>query len=448
MNVDARILQDRLISRLREFESAAGKPGRYVIAYSGGIDSTVLLHALVSVRSAGTAPIIAIHVDHGLHPRSSQWEKACRAQARELGVDYRSHKVVVSRDAGGGLEAAAREARYAILGSVMQPGDWLLSAHHETDQAETLLLNLLRGSSLTGLAGMGAIRKFSRGFLLRPLLGISGEAIREYAHANRLGWTDDPSNTDTAFDRNYLRQNVMPLLAARWPAAMARLRQSADLAAEASELLAELADLDISDSPSSGKLDIDALSRLSAARQRNVIRRAVQRCGLPAPPASRLYQAVHELLPAKEDAQPLVTWPGAEIRRYRKHLYILAPMAVGKTETAAILKPDSMLDLGIGQGKLSLEPVGKRAIESTLARRGLELRYREGGEEITLPGRPHSRKLKKLLQEKGIVPWMRDRLPLLYDGDRLVAVADLWIAAECIGENGFLPKWSEGPDLY
>jgi len=324
----------------------------------------------------------------------------------------------------------------------------LLSAHHENDQAETLLLNLMRGSSLTGLAGMGAMRKFSRGFLLRPLLGISGDAIRRYADAHGLRWSEDPSNADTSFDRNYLRQKVMPLLAARWPAVTARLRQSAELAAEASELLAELADIDIGASPSAARLDIESLRQLSGPRQRNVIRRAVQRCGLPAPPATRLYQAVHELLPARQDAQPLVTWPGAEIRRYQNHLYILAPVSEGAPAVAAKLRPDTPLDLGIAQGELSLQRCGHAGIDSTVARRGLLVRYRQGGEEITLPGQSHRRKLKKLLQDEGIVPWMRDRLPLLFDGDRLVAVADLWIAAESAAENGYLPRWSNRPELY
>ena len=436
-----------LRNRLRELQSIAGKPGRYVVAFSGGVDSTVLLHALASGRSIDEVPLLAVHVDHGLHSDSAKWEEQCRARAKELSVDYLSRRVAVNRDSGCGPEAAAREARYAVLGSLMEDGDWLLSAHHENDQAETLLLNLLRGSSLTGLAGMGAVRRFASGYLVRPLLGTTGEAIRQYALAHELRWTDDPSNDDTALDRNYLRQEVMPVLAARWPAVAVRLGQSADLAAEASDLLAEFADADIGLSPSPARLDISTLLSMSHARQRNVVRRAVQRCGLPPPPATRLYQIVRELVPARQDAQPLVAWPGAEIRRYRGHLYILASMSA-LTPGPAILAPGAPVDLGPSQGMLCAERNGAAGIDGAIVRGGLEIHYRVGGEEITLPGQDHSRKLKKLLQEEGIVPWMRDRLPLLFSAGQLVAVADLWVAAPFLSETGYSVRWHGRPELY
>jgi tRNA(Ile)-lysidine synthase len=444
MSFDARFVYQRL----QEFESAAGKPGRFVVAFSGGIDSTVLLHALVAESALHRVPVIAAHVDHGLHMASADWDAQCEALAADLGVEYLSRKVSVSRNSGTGPEAAAREARYAVLGSLMQKGDWLLSAHHENDQAETLLLNLLRGSSLTGLAAIGAIREFSGGFLVRPLLGVSGDAIRNYADEHGLSWTDDPSNADTAFDRNYLRQKVMPLLAARWPAVAARLRQSSDLAAEASELLAELADIDIAVSPSADRLDLRHIAQLSRPRQRNLIRQAVRRCGLPAPPATRLYQTVHELIPARNDAQPLVTWSGGEIRRYRNHLHILAPQPAVPPPAGTILSPDAVLDLDTGQGRLELQRRGLPGIDQKIAEQGLHVRYRQGGEEITPVGQAHRRKLKKLLQEEAIVPWMRDRLPLLFAGDQLVAVADLWVDAEFVSADGYSVRWFNRPALY
>jgi tRNA(Ile)-lysidine synthase len=213
-------------------------------------------------------------------------------------------------------------------------------------------------------------------------------------------------------------------------------------------LLAELADIDIAASPSADRLDIRSLLTLSAQRQRNVIRHAVRRCGLPGPPATRLYQAVHELIPARQDAQPLVQWPGAEIRRYRDHLYILAPRTNAAEAPAHVLLPDSTVDLGIGQGSLTLRPHQGTGIDPERARQGLAIRYRDGGEDITPAGQDHRRKLKKMLQEEGIVPWMRDRLPLLFSGERLVAVADLWLDKDFLAPDGFTVHWANRPALY
>jgi tRNA(Ile)-lysidine synthase len=444
MSFDSRFLH----RRLTEFRSLGGPPSRYLVAYSGGADSTVLLHALASAETANPVPVVALHVDHGLHQDSAAWEVRCRLQAERLGIEYRSERVRVTHDAGSGPEAAARDARYAWLGSQMQDGDWLLSAHHEDDQAETLLLNLMRGSGIMGLAGIGAMRRFSSGWLVRPLLGISGDTLRAYAELHRLPWTDDPSNADTNFDRNYLRQKVLPLLAARWPAAAARLRRSADLAAEASDMLDELAAIDTAAPSPCNRLDIASLLRLSGARQRNVIRYALRRSGLSPPPASRLHQVLHELIPARADAQPLVSWPGGEIRRYREYLYLLAPLATMPAAPPGRLRPGSVLDLGSGQGRLELQRDANGGIAPALAEQGLSVLYRQGGEEILLPKQTHRRKLKKLLQDEAIVPWMRDRLPLLFAVRRLVAVADLWIDTECVSTKGYSVHWLDKPTLY
>ena len=416
---------------------------RWLVAFSGGIDSTVLLHALSSSRQQHQTEIIAIHVDHGLHPDSQQWQMHCQQFAEQLEVSYISKRVIVDDDLRSGPEAAARQARYAVLQTLVSAGDCLLSAHHEEDQAETLLLNLMRGSGLAGLAGIGAAQKFGQGRLLRPLLGVSGEAIQDYAKRHELRWIEDPSNVDTRFDRNFLRQEIVPLLASRWPAVSARLKQSADLASEASALLRELADIDLAAAGSPQRLDLESLRLLRQERQRNLLRRAISLCGLPPPPATRLYQAVHELIPAREDAQPLVAWPGAELRRYRNHLYVMPAIARLPEEPSRLLRPEEPLDLGSGMGQLVLSPDVGGGINPELAHAGLRIRYRHGGEEIRPAGHECTRKLKKLLQQEGIVPWMRERLPLLYAGDDLVAVADLWVAKDCSHEAGFGVSWRD-----
>ena len=218
MTFDSTLLLERLTAL-----TASDAASRWLVAFSGGIDSTVLLHALSSTREQHQSEIIAIHIDHGLHPDSGEWESHCRQFADNLGVSYISCPVKVDDVLRSGPEAAARQARYAALQTQVWDGDCVLSAHHEDDQAETLLLNLMRGSGIAGLAGIGAAQSFGRGRLLRPLLGVSGAAIEAYAKRYKLGWIEDPTNANIRFDRNFLRQEIMPRLATRWPAVTARL---------------------------------------------------------------------------------------------------------------------------------------------------------------------------------------------------------------------------------
>ena len=438
MKFDSELLGERLTAL------TAGEPAsRWLVAFSGGIDSTVLLHALSESRAQLQAEIIAIHVDHGLHPDSQQWDLHCQQTAEQLEVLYIRKRITVDDELRSGPEAAARQARYAVLQTLLVDGDCLLSAHHEEDQAETLLLSLMRGSGPAGLAGIGAAQEFGEGRLLRPLLGVSGEAIQDYAQRHELSWIEDPSNADTRFDRNFLRREIMPSLASRWPAVSARLKQSADLASEASALLRDLADIDIVAAGRPERLDLQSLRQLSLERQRNLLRQAISLCGLPPAPATRLYQVVHELIPAREDAQPQVAWPGAELRRYRDHLYLMPAIAMLPDEPEQALRPEAALYLGPGMGQLVLNPGVKGGINPELAKAGLRVRYRHGGEEIRPAGHACTRKLKKLLQQEGIVPWMRERLPLLYSGEDLVAVADLWIAKECSHDAGFGVCWRD-----
>lgn len=443
MTFDSEILLERLAAL-----AGAEPASRWLVAFSGGIDSTVLLHALATSAERERTAIVAIHVNHGLHPDAGAWERHCRQFTEQLGVRYLSRRITVTDDAKSSVEAAARQARYAVLQTLVEPGDCVLSAHHEEDQAETLLLNLLRGSGVAGLAGIGAVQDFAAGRLLRPLLGVPGEAIRDYARRHELSWIDDPSNADTRFDRNFLRHEILPQLAARWPAVSARLRQSADLASEASSLLKDLADIDLAAAGNPWRLDLEVVRALRPARQRNLLRQAINLCGLPPPPATRLYQAIHELIPARKDAQPLVVWPGVELRRYRGRLYILPAMPEAPQEPEEALSPGRMLDLGPGMGRLALLPDVAGGVDPGLARSGLRVCYRHGGEAIRPAGRVRTQKLKKLLQQEGIVPWMRERLPLLYCGDKLVAVADLWVAHECANKAGFAVSWRDHASLH
>lgn len=444
-----RFSSDLLLDKLAELQGAAA-PRRYLVAFSGGLDSTVLLHALMRVADRHRVPVAAAHVDHGLHPDSSGWTRHCCGVAAALGCEFVAREVVVagSEVAAVGLEAAAREARYAVLRDVMREGDALLSAHHRDDQAETVLLNLMRGSGTAGVAGIGAAQLFGPGRLLRPLLGVARRDLLDYAEDFDLEWLDDPANVDTRFDRNFVRREILPRLAERWPAAVRRLQRSAELAAESAALLDDLAALDLANLGTAERIDIAALVRLTAARQRNVLRYAIKSFGLPPAPSTRLQQALTELVPARADAQPLVRWPGAELRRYRGTLYILPESAPPGDAASGRLYPDAELRPGPGLGRLRLEAEAPDALDPALVAQGLDVRFRAGGERLRPAGRDGTRALGKLLQEAGVVPWMRDRLPLLYAGDELVAVADLWLAAGAVAERGYAVRWTEKPAIF
>ncbi len=239
-------------------------------------------------------------------------------------MEFLSRSIAVQLESGKGPEASARDARYTALHAELGYGDWLLSAHHREDQAETLLLNLVRGSGPMGIAGIGAIRRFGPGWLLRPLLDMSRDSLLEYAEREGLQWLEDPSNVDRRFDRNFLRHEVVPRLKTRWVDVAARLQRSARHAGEAAELLASLAEIDLKTlGGHAERLPIQGLLSLSRARQKNVLRYALRSLGLATPTTIQLKRILTEVIPARVDGQPLVSWPGASVRRYRDGLYLL-----------------------------------------------------------------------------------------------------------------------------
>ena len=435
---------DWLASRLEQLTDSEVAQ-RWIVAFSGGMDSSVLLHALAGV--ARDVPVLAVHIQHGLHEDAGRWAMHCQAFAAGLGVEYFQIEVNIPETAPNGPEAAARDARYGAFADLLQAGDCLLSAHHQADQGETLLLNLMRGSGVDGLAAISDRQPFAAGRLLRPMLAISAAELYDYAQANALEWVEDPSNDNTAFDRNYLRQRVIPLLRERWPAVSERLAVSASLLGEARDLLREQAVMDIARHAAPERLMISALLTLSPARQRNVLRHAVRLCGLPAPPATRLRQILDELMLARADAQPLVSWPGAEVRRYRDEIFLLSASPLPEHPLHPLRAGQPDLALGSGQGSLRLQLAEGSGIAPQFAEAGLNVQFRAGGEKLRLNGREGEKTLKTLFQEAAILPWMRPRIPLLYAGDALVAVGDLWIAADALAMPGYCVRWLEKPPL-
>ncbi len=437
-----------LLRSLTALSENTARPKRYVVAFSGGLDSTVLLHALaLSIEQHGV-PLYAIHINHGMQEDAEQWSEQCRLAAAALRVEYQFKSVLVTGSdiARQGPEAAARDARYAALASVMGDGDWLLSAHHRDDQAETLLLNLLRGSGPAGLAGIAAIRPFGCGWLARPLLSVSRQALQNYAALHALRWIEDPSNTHRSIDRNYLRHEVLPIIESRWPEVSKRLHRSSRIAGDTATLLDDLAAIDAQAlGDRCDCLRLDGLKSLSIARQRNVLRYALRQLGLATPPAAQLQRVFDEVVAAREDAEPVLRWNGVEVRRYRNHLYLLGSNLADAPADVAVPSGCSQVELGRGLGALRLESGAGQGLDDSVFERGLELRYRRGGEKLRVVDQSHTKTLKNLLQEHGIVPWMRDRIPLLFAGDELVAVADLWLAADAVSKPGTAIHWENRP---
>ena len=409
--------------------SAPGN-GPVAIAFSGGRDSTVLLHLAAHDAALRARGLRALHVDHGLQPRSAEWTTHCAAMCADFGVPFETRRVQVVAG-GDGPEAAARDARHAAFARWQAPGETIALAHHRDDQAETVLMRLLRGAGGDGLAGMRAVRPFGRGLLWRPLLDVPAAALAAHAASHALRWVEDPSNSDERFERNHVRRQVMPLLAARWPHAAAGLARSAALLASQAALLAgedarRLAPIrgDVGTT-----LDAAALASEAPAWRDRLLRAWVRELGLPPLPADAPATIARDVLDAADDAVPVYAWHGAELRRWGGRLLALSPgpalppdwRATWDGRTPLTLPTGATLRLAV------LGDTGHAAAHATPAfDTPLDVRARTGGERLRLPGRAHRSELKHLYQQRGIAPWIRDRTPLLFAPDgELLAAGDL-----------------------
>jgi tRNA(Ile)-lysidine synthase len=406
------------------------------VAFSGGLDSTVLLHVLTKLDDR--RPLRAIHVEHGLHPDSGEWAKQAQATAGDMGVPCAVLQVAVV-DSGQGREAAARDARYRALAGALAEGELLATAHHADDQAETVLLALMRGSGPAGLAAMPAEAPFAGGQLLRPLLAATRQELAAWAADHGLAWTDDPSNADTTLARNHLRHQVVPALQAYWPEAVSVLARSARWAAEADELLRGLAWRDIDALTDGRTLDAEGVVALGEVRARNLLRIWIEGLGLRLPPYLRLVEAVRQLEGAADDRVPEISWPGAQLRRWNGRLYASRELPSPPGAWSVAWDGVGSLDLPAGLGSLSLVEVAHGVDPARLEGRSVTVSFRHGGERLRLhSGGPH-RQLKHLLAEAGVPPWLRDRIPLLLVDGALVAVGDLFVDADWAASPGLVP---------
>ena len=393
-----------------------------VVALSGGLDSSVLLHRLAAQRAARARGLRAVHVHHGLHADADAWAAHCQRACAGLGVPLRVLRVDVPRDRGLGPEGSARAARLAAYADTLGAGEVLALAHHLDDQAETFLLRALRASGPEGLAAMRPWRRFGHGWMWRPLLQQPRAGIEAWARAHGLTWIEDPANADPAHARSLLRHAVMPLLRSRWPDADAALARSAALCAEAADLLADddEAVLDALLGPATGSaarpLPLGTLATLSPPRRARLLRAWTAGLGLPPLPGSGI-TALEALGRARGDGAAEYHWAGARVRAWRGHLHAMPERAPLPTGWSRLWDGRDPLHLP-GGGRLVLD--GTEAFDAPL-----RAHARQGGERMLMPGRTHTHSLKHLFQDSDHPPWIRQRMPLLSDSDgRVLAAGD------------------------
>jgi tRNA(Ile)-lysidine synthase len=395
-------------------------PGATVwAAFSGGLDSTVLLHRL---RQSGL-PVRALHVNHHLQPAANRWVEHCKEFCAQLGVPIYVLDVKIDPNDPEGPEGAARAARYESFRSLMKAGDCLVTAHHLDDQAETVLLRLLRGSGVAGLAAMRTVVPLNGGTLWRPLLRQTRGALREYAERHALPWIEDPHNLDPRYARSFLRNEIFPRFAQRWPQAVELLARTAEHCADAIELLDHAAAADLRKAARAGAagLSVQRLLALPRARRSNLLRFWAAQGGFETPPFDALSRLEREVLRARPDAAPLLAWGETELRRFRDTVHLMRRLPP---------PPDGALEWD-GRADLRLPPgCGVlHAVRPATAELPLRIVFARGGERLKPAGARYTRTLRNLFQEEAFPPWIRERLPLVELEGELAAVADRWETA-------------------
>ncbi len=409
-----------------------------LIGLSGGVDSVVLLHLLHRLAPRYSWQVSAMHIHHGISPNADSWARFCAGFCANLNVPLHIEKVDIAPLRAHGIEAAARKLRHAAFTS--QACDFIAVAHHADDQVETLFLQLLRGAGVRGASAMPVLSPSKRRLsgtvepqVVRPLLHSSRQEILDYAAAHELCWVEDESNADDLYPRNFLRHRLLPQLVEKFPGYRETLSRSTQHFAEASELLDDLARLDAGQAMQGDTLAVAPLLILSRSRAKNLLRYFLYQSGAPMPQVVQLDDMLHQLCQAREDAAVCVNFAGGEwqLRRYQSRVYVLRPPGKftrdfrvswqGEAELFwPVLRSSVTFQQGVGQG-ISLEKLQHAPVN---------LRLRQGGESLRPFTNAATRTLKNLLQEHRILPWQRDRLPLLYCGEELVCVPGVAIAAE------------------
>lgn len=414
-------------NQLRDCLSQVEKSKTIYIAFSGGIDSTVLLHAARQICNETKHTLKAIHINHQIHKDSLVWAQHCEDQCRLLGVKFKNVVVDTKQFSQHGVEGSAREARYQAFKDFLTNNDVLLTAHHADDQMETVMLQLFRGAGVHGLAACARERRLGDAVLIRPLLDVSRAQIENYAQQAQLTWLEDPSNQSLEHDRNYLRHKIMPLLHSRWHNLHDIAGRVAQWQNEAAILLDEVADADLTLAlDEQGRLRINQIESLDYLRKKNLLRRWIRGHQCHVPNSDILARIVYEVMHSREDASACVQWQKNEVRKFRNKLYLLVDVSTHDSSLSYQWKLNDRLELPSLNTTLTHQALKEFGVRLTGVDQ-LTVRFRQGGEVMRPKGRGCQKELKALFQESSVEPWLRGRIPLLYHGDELIFVWGYWI---------------------
>jgi len=378
-----------------------------------------------------------VYVNHGLSQNADAWALHCQKTCADLQVDFLEQKIQAKSAIGESQEEVARKRRYAAFSELLKNDDFLVTAHHQDDQAETLLIQLCRGAGPKGLAAMPAVKAFGQGFQLRPLLDFARKDLEHYANLHELSWIEDESNTDLNFSRNFIRYKVLPVLKERWPTVSQTLTRVSVNCAEAQVLLDWQAERDwqVARGSAPSLLSVARLLSFDPLRQRQLLRYWLSQQGIASPGSLQIHQIQRDLLQARSDKTPLMVWNGTEIRRFRDDLYVLSENRVHDPRRIMAWDLSSPLWIPGFEQALLAERVMGQGLKADLS--NVSIRFRQGGEVCRMPGRQCRHRLKNLFQEWQVPYWERDRVPLVYVGEQLVAVLGFYI------EEGFAAKGDE-----
>jgi tRNA(Ile)-lysidine synthase len=433
-----------LNSALDTWHQSIESAPQLLVAVSGGLDSMLLLTLLA--ERVNPERLTAVHINHDISENAENWQAQVAQYCQQLGVVLVTEKITLMHS-GEGLEAEARNARYAVFERLLEPNGLLFLGHHADDQVETVLYRLMRGSGAKGLSGMPNKRVLGKGYLVRPFLDCAKSALENEAQLRNLVWIEDESNLDDRFDRNYLRNSVIPKISQRWPDYSQSIKQTTELSSESYQLAKELAvidlqALDLKEERAGWSISIKAFLMLSPLRQKNILRYWSELQRLVPPSMTIIDEVLTSVVSARQDACPEVIWQSQRWSRFKNRLYLLQCTSQEfKAEQIFSWDMQNQLDLDV-DSHLRVDKQKGQGIRSTVKQ--VEIRFRQGGERCKPAGRSHSNSLKKLFLEYELVPWLRDRVPLFYVDEQLIAVGDLWVCEDWLAgsdEIGQMIHW-------
>lgn len=410
---------DSFLSALKELDNV----NKFWIAYSGGMDSSVLLHLFYLNKEKIKPQREVLYVNHALQQESDDWAVFCQKQCEKYGFPFSELKISEPCPKGESVEAWAREKRYQLIEEIMNPNDVLFSGHHKDDQVETFFLQALRGAGVRGLSAMPLIKKKKHTFYVRPLLNYSREEIKHYAIEHELNWQEDKSNFDNRYDRNYFRHNLAAVIEEKWPAYRETISRLIEHQREARLMLDELAIEDINNAKHDDgiSLDVNTIKLLSEARQKNLIFVWLEQLGLQIPGSRHIEKIISDIINSDLDKSPCVNWADVEIRRYKNTLYAFKAMQNYDIDTEFTWQPKSILTI-FEETLMAKQAKGVGISQSKVNEHGFIVRFRKGGEKIKPDNASHSKTVKQLFQERSVLPWYRNKIPLVYLNDELVAI--------------------------